>query len=271
MRKFAVLLVLCLLGGNVFAACITRDSEDEVTAYFYPATATRITPNLESGEPPYDLEAQYNDCATSLTQWYLDTTNRVYRRVKTCTSCPSGWNLVQRGGAIGECWADIDICSYCSESASPKTNYQQATTYTASNCSSTSINYVNIDVASAYFKITSCTACQSGYHMASYNTSFSGCPVNANTCVKCGSGSYFNEFSGSWNRCVGCPKGTYNPSNQEVTECTPCPEVMGLPTTTSSTGASSVTSCCVDPDNSTGSDAKGDYRVVSPSTCCATN
>lgn len=97
--------------------------------------------------------------------------------------------------------------------------------------------------------------CYDGYYGSSkYSTSpmnCSPCPagsyssMGATSCTQCGPGTY---AAGSANmRCTDCPKGTYNPNSGGTSSsaCTACPSSGGVAGTTSSTGATDITSCYV--------------------------
>ena len=272
MRKFAVLLALCLLGGNAFATCNVYNSESTAQNSIYPYLTSddnRIYPDIESGSDPYNNPPAmfYSACSGKTTKWYVDTETRQYRKITSCDSCPSDFHLSEAYVTYGGCAVQINLCNTCSY-----TNYQkysmQWTTYTGSHCATSEVTYVNMDSIQQFYKVTSCTSCPSGYELTAGPEMTQYCPFTVMTCEKCSTGTYLSKPSGqSFGVCVDCPKGTYS-NTSGATSCTPCPDIMGFSSTTSGTGANSATSCCL-PNGLTSSDTKGQFNIITP--CCATN
>ena len=262
MRRFAVLLVLCLLGGNAFAACSGVLTSESAAIAYAGTGAIKIVVDADSYSNPWAWSTTTTGCSGSTTRWYADSTKHVYRKVVSCTSCPSSSNLTTAKVAVGDCVYDFNICDRCSTVTTPSIHAASLGTYGPdSGCSSYETRYVEVpDGDDSYYEIRSCTSCNSGYHMITNSSDSGECSTSYVSCERCTAGTYINYATeGAFGYCVDCAVGTYN-GQTEATSCETCPTIHGMSTTTSGTGTSYVGYCCVS-SGTTATDSTGTYTI----------
>ena len=262
MRRFAVLLVLCLLGGNAFAACSSSLTSESAAISYAGTGAVKITVDAVGTSEPWAWSTTTTGCSGSVTRWYADSTKHVYRKVVSCTSCPSGSQLADAWFSYGSCDAEFQICDRCSTPEEPSTSAPFLGTYgPGSNCSSYDTRYVEVpDGDHSYYAVRTCRTCNSGYHKITDSSDSGECSTSFVACERCTAGSYVDYTAPqSYGHCVSCAQGTYNWAT-EATSCETCPTIQGMSTTTSSTGATDVDQCCIT-NGTTTTDSTGTYTI----------
>ena len=263
MRKFAVLLVLCLLGGNAFAMCRYSGLTSETMAASAAGSGSvRLLPDANGYEYPWEWSGTTTNCSASSTVWVADTETKTYRKVVNCTSCPSGYNLAKAKATYGKCIYEFNICDRCTTPTTAPTHGPYLGYYgPGSNCSTYETRYVVTDDGDdSYYEVRSCTSCNSGYHMFTDTADSGECSTSFVACERCGGGKYFDYSQVSTaGYCYDCAKGTYNWA-YEATSCETCPTIQGMSTTTSGTGATNVDECCITSGTTT-TDSTGTYTI----------
>ncbi|MBR2286091.1 MAG: hypothetical protein IJ866_01375 [Alphaproteobacteria bacterium] len=257
-----VFLAFAAIQNNAFAGCSTYTSQLTGSTY---SSYTRETDLLATTQVNTGGNMH---CATTSTKWAYDTTQKKYRKIEYCLTCPSSYSkLVTNTTTVGSCTINYDICINCSVTSSTPTQGSQAGVVTTSNCETTTTKYLFSSVGMYYYKITSCNVCENGYHkiVKTENNGDSRCSTTYDDCTWCSAGTYYNQSGDpTTSRCVDCPDGTYS-TTTESTSCTTCPSASNPAqyTTSSLTTVASVDTGHIKQDNDTSADqcylARGTY------------
>ncbi len=223
MRKLRFLSLLFItVTTGAYSACYNFDNQQSSNTY---SGYTRFDDVIPGTTQSYGATA----CSSSTTKWYYDTTEKVYRKITSCNTCPPAYNLVDSPALYGSCITDVKVCVECVLSTTvPDRGSPQGTISNPSGvCAKYSTYYLYSSTADAYLTILSCDVCGGG-HIITTAYTFANCPFTYRTCETCYPGTRYDPTLQSSSKCVACGRGTYT-STPDTKTCIDCPSATNPP------------------------------------------
>lgn len=202
--------------NSAIAACLNYTSQLSIYSSYTALTPLTSTTTIDNGGNMH--------CKVVSTKYYYDTTNHVYRRIDSCSTCLSSYpTKLTNTAAVGSCTAEYTICSACTVTTSTPSG-TSAGTVSLNDCQTAGeTKYLYSSGAASYIRVPTCSTCKSGYHPITKRVSLVNCSLSYQDCTSCSPGSYFDiTKTDDTNRCTACAAGTYSTTG-DATSCTTCP------------------------------------------------